>query len=80
MSNAGSQRPSKETLREEDLRKELRAAMQQLKSREPLDPKYTRLLMSGTVWTHLLVTSPRVSTLFPAKSFCLTTWFWLQAL
>lgn len=36
---------------EEDLRKQLRAAFQNLKSREPLDPNYKRLLMNGIVTT-----------------------------
>jgi Bromodomain len=47
--SGASNAASDETLREEELRKELRSAMQKLKSREPLDAKYTRLLMNGIV-------------------------------
>jgi hypothetical protein len=36
---------------EEDLRKQLRAAYQTIKSREPLDPSYKHLLMNGAVTT-----------------------------
>ena len=47
-SNSEATAPSK-GLNEEDLRKELRRAMQKLKKREPLDTTYKRLLMNGIV-------------------------------
>jgi Bromodomain len=44
VSTASSSSPN-----EEDLRKQLREAMQNLKKREPLDPTYKRLLLNGVV-------------------------------